>query len=258
LTPSFAIKQGVRYHYYISTSAMQARDRADSVAHRLPAPALEAAVMAALNAEIEKRGAQTPETRAGVAAAIEVATGPVSGPCRAATPSTAPTVISSSRERARSLIEAHLVRVVVRTDKLEIEYRADLDDPHASQTLSIPWIKPASRVRRARLEPEWSDVPSRRMEADERNRLTFSIAIARSWLDGLIKGTLSDIAELAASHHRSERSIRQTLSLAFLDPALVDAACAGALPRGYGVTRLMDLPPRFADQWRALGLQRPA
>jgi hypothetical protein len=49
-----------------------------------------------------------------------------------------------------------------------------------------------------------------------------------------------------------------TLSLAFLDPAVIDAACAGTLPRGYGVTRLMDLPARFVDQWRALGLTRPA
>ena len=49
-----------------------------------------------------------------------------------------------------------------------------------------------------------------------------------------------------------------TLSLAFLDPTLIDAACAETLPRGYGITRLMDLPPRFADQWRALGLRRPA
>ena len=96
------------------------------------------------------------------------------------------------------------------------------------------------------------------MEAEERNRLTLGVATARSWLDGLVKGTIPGIAELAARHNRSERSIRQTLSLAFLDPALIDAACAGTLPRGYGVSRLMDLPPRFADQWRALGLQRPA
>jgi hypothetical protein len=53
------------------------------------------------------------------------------------------------------------------------------------------------------------------------------------------------------------RSVRQTLSLAFLDAALIDAACSGNLPRGYGVTRLMDLPPRFADQWRALELPSP-
>jgi hypothetical protein len=96
------------------------------------------------------------------------------------------------------------------------------------------------------------------MEADECDRLILAIASARSWLEGLIKGAIADLAELAAKHKRTERSIRMTLSLAFLDPALIDAACAGALPRGYGVTRLMDLPPRFADQWRALGLRRPA
>ena len=96
------------------------------------------------------------------------------------------------------------------------------------------------------------------MESDERNRLIRSIAGARSWLEDLVKGSVGDVAELAARENRTPRSIRMTLSLAFLDPALIDAACAGTLPRGYGVTRLMDLPTRFADQWRALGLTRPA
>ena len=88
--------------------------------------------------------------------------------------------------------------------------------------------------------------------------MIFAIATGRSWLDGLVKGSFSGLAELAASHQRTPRSIRMTLSLAFLDPKMIDAACAGALPRGYGVSRLMDLPPRFADQWRALGLNRAA
>jgi len=96
------------------------------------------------------------------------------------------------------------------------------------------------------------------MESDERDRLIRGIGRARSWLDDLIKGAIVDTAELAARCDRTERSIRQTLSLALLDPALIDAACSGQLPRGYGVTRLMDLPSRFADHWRALGLQRPA
>jgi site-specific DNA recombinase len=259
LTPSYAIKQGVRYRYYISTSAMQARDRVASPTHRLPAPALETAVIDALRAKIEREGARTPEAGAKItAAAIEVATEPVGSPRRIPAPSPAPTVTISPAQQARSLIDAHLVRVVVRPDRLEIEYRAEPDDSQASETLSIPWIKPASRVRRAILEPDSSSVSGRRMEADERNRLTFGIATARSWLDGLVKGTVSGISELAARHNRSDRSIRQTLSLAFLDPVLIDAACSGALPRGYGVTRLMDLPARFADQWRALGLRRPA
>ncbi|MBL8588428.1 MAG: hypothetical protein JNK46_07865 [Methylobacteriaceae bacterium] len=47
------------------------------------------------------------------------------------------------------------------------------------------------------------------------------------------------------------------LSLAFLDPRLIEAACAGRLPRGHGVSRLVDLPPGFDDQWAALGMTRP-
>jgi hypothetical protein len=95
------------------------------------------------------------------------------------------------------------------------------------------------------------------MESDERNRLIRAIATARSWVDALVKGSVADVAELARLENRTPRSIRMTLSLAFLDPALVEAACAGTLPRGYGVTRLMDLPPIFANQWQALGLSRP-
>ena len=253
LTPSYATKQGVRYRYYISTSAMQARDRVEASTDRLPASALEAAVIDALRAKIAKWGVPTPDTDAGIAAAIELA----GGLRNERAPSPAPTAAISRIEQARSLLDVHLVRVVVRSDRLEIEYRVEADDPCESQTLSIPWAKPISRVRRALLEPQSSGDPSRRMEADERNRLTLGIATARSWLDGLVKGAISGIAELAEQHNRSERSIRQTLSLAFLDPAVIDAACSGNLPRGYGVSRLMDLPPRFADQWRALGLQRP-
>ena len=60
-----------------------------------------------------------------------------------------------------------------------------------------------------------------------------------------------------AKRTRTERSIRQTLSLAFLDPALVAAAIDGRLPRGFGLKRLMDLPPQWSQQWTALGLAPP-
>jgi site-specific DNA recombinase len=45
-----------------------------------------------------------------------------------------------------------------------------------------------------------------------------------------------------------------TLSLAFLAPDIVKAAVDGTLPRGFGVSRLMDLPAGWAAQRRALGL----
>jgi site-specific DNA recombinase len=257
LTPSYAIKKGVRYRYYISTSAMQARDRAASATHRLPASALETAVIDALRLAMEKQAAEASGGRSiGPEGAADCQNIHVRNGGRRPPP--APTASTDVAAQARSMIDAYLVRVIVRADKLDIEYRADLNDPHTTEALSVPWSKPAAHVRRAILTPASPDAQSRRMEGEDRDRLILAIATARSWLDGLIKGTISDIAELAASHKRTPRSIRMTLSLAFLDPTLIDAVCAGMLPRGYGVTRLMDLPPRFADQWRALGLNRPA
>src|SRR5271166_185818 len=45
------------------------------------------------------------------------------------------------------------------------------------------------------------------------------------------------------------------LSLAFMSPALAEAAMEGRLPRGFCVKRLTDLPMLWSEQWRDLGLQ---
>jgi hypothetical protein len=63
---------------------------------------------------------------------------------------------------------------------------------------------------------------------------------------------------LAAREGKSERSIRMTLSLAFVAPPIVAAAIEGRLPRGFGAKRLMDLPIFWSHQWTALGLMAPA
>ena len=50
------------------------------------------------------------------------------------------------------------------------------------------------------------------------------------------------IESLAIREGKSERSIRMTLSLAFMSPALAEAAMEGRLPRGFCIKRLTDLP----------------
>ena len=45
-----------------------------------------------------------------------------------------------------------------------------------------------------------------------------------------------------------------TISLAFLAPALVNAAVEGRLPRGIGIERLRDPPAEWPQQFVALGL----
>jgi hypothetical protein len=62
------------------------------------------------------------------------------------------------------------------------------------------------------------------------------------------------IEALAAREGLIERSTRMMLSLAFLAPDIVKAAVKGTLPRGFGVSRLTELPSGWAEQRQALGL----
>ena len=80
---------------------------------------------------------------------------------------------------------------------------------------------------------------------------------ARLWLDRLEAEPELSVTAIAHRERRTERSVRQTFSLAFLDPALVEAAMEGRLPRGFGLKRLIEPPPQWPQQWTALGLVEP-
>jgi hypothetical protein len=95
------------------------------------------------------------------------------------------------------------------------------------------------------------------MRVRARAIFTESLRNAHRWLDELIRDPHQTIEVIAAREHKSERSIRMTLSLAFVAPTIVAAAIEGRLPRGFGSTRLMDLPMVWSHQWIALGLKAP-
>ncbi len=73
-------------------------------------------------------------------------------------------------------------------------------------------------------------------------------------MDQLISGDAEDIAALAAKHQISEKTVRSTLSLAFLAPDIVQAAIDGRLPRGLGVSQMTDLPADWVLQRQQFGL----
>ena len=68
-----------------------------------------------------------------------------------------------------------------------------------------------------------------------RKKLDADPAKARLWLNELIDGRVTDTKEIADREGCSDRSIRMTLSLAFLSPSIVQAAVDGTLPQGSGV-----------------------
>jgi hypothetical protein len=92
------------------------------------------------------------------------------------------------------------------------------------------------------------------MKVEDRARILRAVATGRAWLDELVSGRVGGTEAIAARERCSERSIRMTLSLAFLSPKLVQAILAGSLPRGVGITRLADLPASWSEQHAALGV----
>jgi site-specific DNA recombinase len=76
----------------------------------------------------------------------------------------------------------------------------------------------------------------------------------RQWLDDVVSGRVTTVAELCVREKCSVRQVNMTISLAFLAPNLVRAAVEGRLPRGVGIERLRDLPNEWSRQFEALGL----
>ncbi len=121
--------------------------------------------------------------------------------------------------------------------------------------LSIPWQKPPSKRPRQILLPlnaSRSDVRPEQFE--RRARLVSAIARGRRWLDDVVSGRVTTVAEICTREKCSVRRVNMTISLAFLAPNLVRAAVEGRLPRGIGIERLRDPPTEWSRQFEALGL----
>jgi site-specific DNA recombinase len=92
------------------------------------------------------------------------------------------------------------------------------------------------------------------MRAERHAKHLRVISPERKWLQKLIPRKAEDAAAIAAREGRSMRSVNMMISLAFVAPDIIEAAVAGRLPRGIGVTRLVDLLLSWAKQKEALGL----
>src|SRR5712664_1582440 len=123
------------------------------------------------------------------------------------------------------------------------------------QSLSIPWQKPPSKRSREILLPHNASRSKVRPQQFERLAgLVSAIARGRRWLDDVVSGRVTTVAQLCTREKCSVRQVNMTISLAFLAPNLVKAAVEGRLPRGIGIERLRDPPTEWGRQFDALGL----
>jgi site-specific DNA recombinase len=169
--------------------------------------------------------------------------------------STTGAVCSGDRGDLAQLISG----IVVHKDGLIVRLKSDNADEASDSTddrsLSIPWQKPPSKRSRQILLPHNRSRSDVRPEQFERRaRLVSAIARGRRWLDDVVSGRVTTVAQLCAREKCSVRQVNMTISLTFLAPNLVKAAVEGRLPRGIGIERLRDPPTEWSRQFEALGL----
>ena len=229
MVPTHATKAGVRYRYYASAPVLHGEAKTASAGSisRVPATEVENAVVKSLKDHLT-------EQQYGA-------------------------TVNATRVDDRGIVKQLVAAITVHKDKLIVRLKSDVQDEASDspdgRSLTIPWQKPPSRRRRQLLLPSSKSRGEVRPQHFERRaRLVGAIARGRQWLDDIVSGRVTTVAQLCARERCSVRQVNLTISLAFLAPNLVNAAVEGRLPRGIGIERLRDLPAEWGLQFETLGL----
>ena len=229
MIPTHATKAGVRYRYYVSTPVLhgEAKTASAGSVSRVPAGDIEDTVVKSLKEHLAPNQGKS-------------ATG---------------TLPLGDRGDLAQVVAG----IVVHRDRLIIRLKSDnadqASDSPEDRLLSIPWRKPPSKKSRQMLLPHNASRSDVRPEQFERRaRLVSAIARGRRWLDDVVSGRVTTVAQLCTREKCSVRHVNMTISLAFLAPNLIKAAVEGRLPRGIGIERLRDPPTEWSRQFEALGL----
>jgi site-specific DNA recombinase len=247
--PSNAAKGGRRWRYYISRAVLKGRRQDAGSVARVPAAEIEKQVL-----EVVKRHLPSLERSmdgSGGSVGHSISRSSNSTPAADIPSSTDP---SSFEDLARNAIE----RVTIGKSGIEIQLN-DAAVFEGDRIVTIPWTLPSLHRRREIFQGDGEPSSAvRPMRVRDRAIFVEALGDAHRWLDELTGHPDHTTATIAAREGKTERSIRMTLSLAFVAPPIVAAAIEGRLPRGFGVKRLMDLPMIWSQQWTALGIAPPA
>ena len=256
MTPTYAVKKGVRYRYYISSPLIQGQPDKAAKLNRVPAVEIERPIISAVRKHLGTRMHNEME-----------AEDPIS-------------------LTDKELVSTHIARVDVKQDHLAIQLtvmpqqrsrtrngrrtkdcknsneQSGLNDQGArsrrqtANNIVVPWKKtPSKKPREIILPAPTSSRQDRRpIRAETRAKLVTAIATARQWLDEIVEGTITNVEQIADREKCSIRQVNRNITLAFLAPTLAQAAVDGRLPRGLGVATLRDLPTEWKRQHEQLGL----
>ena len=216
MSSTWARKGPKRWRYYVSQAVLQGeKAKAGSIA-RIPAAEIENRVVDALG-KIEPR----PGSGGGFVVDDQLEKSPTSTDRREPT--------CDRRAEIRALID----RVTVETTMIRIALSVHAAEEGEADTLSLPWTASSPHRRREIIQGANEEVGvARPMPHGARVILIDAIRQAHRWLGNLLSNPNETVEAIASREGKTERSIRMTLSLAFLAPDIVKAAIDGRLPRG--------------------------
>jgi site-specific DNA recombinase len=223
MSPSYSVRRGNRYRYYISSALLHDRkERAGSLA-RVNGDDVERLVVEVLGRELSR-----PDLRADEAA-------------------------GSWSSLTRAMVRDNVERIVIQHGQVQILRKASTatvpapategDDPPKLHVAPLPAPRP--RARREIIVPGGRDSSPRRAN----HALIFAIARAKSWMRDLRGGKYTDTKEIARRFRLSDAHVRRILRLGYLAPDLIEAIVDGRQPRSMTVKRLLKgIPSSWADQ----------
>lgn len=119
--------------------------------------------------------------------------------------------------------------VTVSATRIEIVLNESIVCEGQDRVLTLPWTRVSSRRRREIIQGVGeAQRPLRAMRTKARDGFIRALGDARRWLDELLIDPAQTIESLAMREDKSERSIRMTVSLAFISPILAEAALEGS------------------------------
>lgn len=215
MSPSFSLKDGVRYRFYVSAALLRGRKAECGTVGRIKAATIEGLVLAALRrhrpAHIDKDSDL---------------------PASASPEGTLPPTTTGEAPLAdadRDLV-ADIARVVLTATEIRIWLKSEAQlasegltsTPEAARpTITLPWSGPPD-TSTACLEPGPPPTPDA--------KLIQAVVRARLWLRALDSGRHTSIEDLAAETGLHPKIVRQNLRLAFLSPDLITAILEGRQP----------------------------
>jgi DNA invertase Pin-like site-specific DNA recombinase len=229
MTPTYSIRRGNRYRYYVSRALMCGRKGDTGSQGRVGADDVERLIIETLGRQLSR-----PRLLREAASA-------------------------SWSTETRTLVQETIERIVVGNNKIQIMWKilatalsseSGEEGGPAPKICTVPLPGPRARAHKEIIIPSGRDCAPRRIK----HALVLAIARAKTWMHGLRSGSYANTMDIARGFNLNNAHVRRLLRFSYLAPDIVEAIVEGRQPRSLTVKRLLQgIPCAWPEQRAAFG-----